>query len=333
MRGERLNPEMKLHIIQEGQRLGVQKTCEKHGISRTLYYRWLKRYETKGLQGLEVISRSFVPPHKIPKATEQQVLEAIRQFPEYGPRELKYQLEARQLWLSESAVYNIMRRNALSRREDRLTYSQKRKFEKAESELDTSQFISGQCWLFWITHYGHFDNLGDLYEYTIMDLVSRIACSRLYTKLHVDSVADLVAAVALPIAQSLSFDTRHLYFIDQLDELKAFKTKLPQQIHRLVQNVGFELDMQFLKKNEVPALCYQLRSEYTKGCLGHLLPFLNQGESLQTVRYHLQTYIRAYNLTLPMLLSESGVAPMTFHTETTHQRMVLPLWAYIERDY
>lgn len=328
-----MNPEMKLQIIQEGQRLGVLKTCEKHGISRTLYYRWLKRYATQGVQGLEVINRHFVPPHKISIHTEQLVLEAIRQYPEYGPRELKYQLELSHLKLSESAVYNIMKRNALSRREERITYSQKRKFSKAEVELDTNQFLSGQCWLFWITHYGHFDNLGDIYEYTIMDLVSRIACSRLYTKFSLESVADLVAAVALPIAQSLSFDTRHLYFIDQLDELKAFKAKLPQQIHRLVQNVGFELDIQFLNKNEVPLLCYQLKSEYTKRCLGHLMPFLSQGESLQAIRYHLQTYVRAYNLTLPMLLSDSGLAPMTFHTETTNQRMVLPLWAYIERDY
>lgn len=328
-----MNSEMKLQIIQEGQRIGVHKTCEKYGISRTLYYRWLKRYSTLGLQGLETIIRQFTPPHKISNTTETLVLEAIRLNPEFGPRELKYQLEHQQLKISESAVYNIMKRHDLSTKSQRLKYSQKRKFDTHATVLDISQYHSGQCWIFWITHYGHFDKLGDIYEYTIMDLASRIACSRLYTQRHMDAVADLVTAVALPIAQSLSFDTKHLFFIDQLDELKSFKVKLPQQIHRLVQNVGFELDIQFLNKDEVPELCHSLRAEYTKRCLSHLMPFLTQGESLKSVRYHLQTYIRAYNLTLPMLLSSSGLAPMAYHTETTSHRMVLPLWAYIERDY
>lgn len=328
-----MDAERKLQIIQEGQRIGVNKTCEKHGISRTLYYRWLKRYSTLGVQGLETVIREFTPPHKISSKTEALVLEGIRQHPEFGPRELKYQLEHQHLKISESGVYNIMKRHDLSTKSQRLKYSQKRKFDGPTAVLDIDQYTSGQCWISWITHYGYFDKLGDIYEYSIMDLASRIACSRLYTQLHMDSVADLVTAVALPIAQSLSFDTKHLYFIDQLDELKRFKVKLPQQIHRLVQNVGFELDIQFLSKDEVPELCHSLRAEYTKRCLSHLMPYLTQGESLQSVRYHLQTYIRAYNLTLPMLLSTSGLAPMAFHTETTSHRMVLPLWAYIERDY
>lgn len=328
-----MKSDQKLEVIQEGQRIGVVKTCEKYGISRTLYYRWLKRYSTQGVQGLETVVRQFVPPHKTSADMEKLVLESIKAYPDFGPRELKYQLQRQQLNLSESAVYNIMRRNNLSTKAERLQYSNKRKYDAADSILDINQYQSGQCWVFWITHYGTFDNLGDLYEYTIMDLASRIACSRLYDSLHMDQVADLVTAVALPIAQSLSFDTRHLYFIDQLDELVMFKSKLPKQIQRLVQNVGFELDIQFLSRSEVPEICKALRGEYTRKCLSHLMPFLTQGESLQSVRYHLQTYIRAYNLTLPMLLSTSGMAPIAYHTHITHHHMILPLWAYIERDY
>ena len=46
-------PQEKERIIQDIQELGVIAGCRKYGISRTLYYDWVNKYEASGLEGLE----------------------------------------------------------------------------------------------------------------------------------------------------------------------------------------------------------------------------------------------------------------------------------------
>lgn len=45
-------PEEKEKIILDIQRLGVVAGCRKHCISKTLYYDWLEKYTSNGLEGL-----------------------------------------------------------------------------------------------------------------------------------------------------------------------------------------------------------------------------------------------------------------------------------------
>ena len=45
--------EEKEKIIQDIQRLGVVAGCRKHGINKGQYYRWVRRYNSLGLEGLE----------------------------------------------------------------------------------------------------------------------------------------------------------------------------------------------------------------------------------------------------------------------------------------
>jgi putative transposase len=45
--------EEKEKIIQDIQQLGVLAGCRKHGINKALYYRWVHRYNSLGLDGLE----------------------------------------------------------------------------------------------------------------------------------------------------------------------------------------------------------------------------------------------------------------------------------------
>jgi putative transposase len=46
-------PQEKERILLDIQALGVVAGCRKHGLSRTLYYDWLNKYEASGLEGLE----------------------------------------------------------------------------------------------------------------------------------------------------------------------------------------------------------------------------------------------------------------------------------------
>jgi transposase-like protein len=47
----------------------VAMTCRYYGISRQVYYRWLRRYQEQGVDGLPDLSRR---PHHSPNATLRQ---------------------------------------------------------------------------------------------------------------------------------------------------------------------------------------------------------------------------------------------------------------------
>jgi len=46
-------PQEKERIILDIQNLGVTAGCRKYNLSKALYYEWLNRYQSSGLEGLE----------------------------------------------------------------------------------------------------------------------------------------------------------------------------------------------------------------------------------------------------------------------------------------
>jgi transposase-like protein len=63
----------RLAIIRHAQELtgNVSKTCRYYGISRQVYYKWLRRYEDGGLDALRDRSSK---PHVSPRATRVEVV-------------------------------------------------------------------------------------------------------------------------------------------------------------------------------------------------------------------------------------------------------------------
>lgn len=45
--------EEKLLILQEADKDGIASTCRRHGIASSLYYKWLDKYQTHGIEGLK----------------------------------------------------------------------------------------------------------------------------------------------------------------------------------------------------------------------------------------------------------------------------------------
>lgn len=121
-----MNKELKFNIISEGLKNGISITCRKHNISRTIYYRWLKRYKANGIEGLDDIKKDFVPLNKTSIDIERKLLNLIRTYPKYGPKAINYLLEEIGINLSESAVYNVMKRHHLTNKESRLKFAKKR---------------------------------------------------------------------------------------------------------------------------------------------------------------------------------------------------------------
>ncbi|MDR7492366.1 MAG: helix-turn-helix domain-containing protein [Armatimonadota bacterium] len=114
----------RLRVMRRAHELGsVTAACREAGISRTLFYRWRKRFERYGPDGLHPRRRQARRgrPPQIPPHVERLVLGQALAWPTWGSRRLSAHLE-RDLSVSvaPSTVQRILRRVGLGRRRDRL---------------------------------------------------------------------------------------------------------------------------------------------------------------------------------------------------------------------
>lgn len=85
----------RLAVLQHAEKVSgsVAATCRYYGISRTVFYRWKKRYEDEGLDGLK--DRSSAPMH-CPNTTPPEVVAKIihlRQHYHFGPLKVSMYLK------------------------------------------------------------------------------------------------------------------------------------------------------------------------------------------------------------------------------------------------
>ena len=94
----------------------VAKTCRHFGISRNAFYRWYRRYQRQGSDGL--IDRSRRPLHS-PKATRADIVGKIiylRQTYHFGPWKIHMYLRRyHDIEISSSGIWRILKRLGLSR--------------------------------------------------------------------------------------------------------------------------------------------------------------------------------------------------------------------------
>ncbi|WP_285620602.1 IS481 family transposase [Actinoallomurus iriomotensis] len=94
----------------------VALTCRYYGISRTCFYRWLRRYQDEGIDGLRDRSSR---PHHSPNATQADIVNKIvylRQNYHFGPLKIAMYLKRyHDIQIGHSAFYNILKRLGLNR--------------------------------------------------------------------------------------------------------------------------------------------------------------------------------------------------------------------------
>lgn len=85
--------------------------CRRFGISAPTAYKWLKRYEMQGLQGLEEYSRRPISsPNLTQPSLEAQVVKLRQEQPAWGGRKISSMLSQ---CVAPSTVTNILHRNGL----------------------------------------------------------------------------------------------------------------------------------------------------------------------------------------------------------------------------
>jgi transposase InsO family protein len=94
----------------------VAATCRYYGISRNVFYRWKRRHEDEGIEGLK--DRSSAPLH-CPTVTQPEVVEKIihlRQHYHFGPMKIAMYLKRyHDVEISASGVWRILKRLNMNR--------------------------------------------------------------------------------------------------------------------------------------------------------------------------------------------------------------------------
>lgn len=329
-----MDKDFKFKIITEGATNGISETCRKYNISRTLYYRWINRYKAKGMDGLSNEKKAFVPSNKTHKEVEAALLNLIKNYPEYGPKALKYLFDDMGYKISESAIYNIMKRNKLSTKESRLKFSKTHKTAIVSTLPDFKEVNSGECWLFWITDYGTYNNLGHLYEFTLFDYKSRIACSRLYNAITFDNFEDLLTASAMPVAKTLNLKVTHLCFLQDNKIFSLSKKSFTSKINDLLEDNRFDFKVHVISDiNEDLKEAYSLKRIFTEAASDFLFPLIKRDITFLNLKLQFQDYIRNYNLIYKSIYDTEAYTPVEYHNKVTNTKLILPMWAYINRYY
>jgi transposase InsO family protein len=115
---------LRLRVMARARVLGsVSAACREAGVSRTLYYRWRRRLERYGADGLHPRRRQTRPGRKseVAPEVERQVVAWALAWPSWGCGRLAAQLARLGIArLAPSTVQRVLRRAGLARRRERL---------------------------------------------------------------------------------------------------------------------------------------------------------------------------------------------------------------------
>jgi transposase InsO family protein len=101
----------------------IAELCERYGVSRKTGYKWIRRYNHGGLDGLEELSRRPDScPHQTPEPIERLIVQCRKKHPFWGPEKLLDYLSPRHPQLdfpAKSTVGAIVARHGLVKRRNR----------------------------------------------------------------------------------------------------------------------------------------------------------------------------------------------------------------------
>lgn len=113
----------RLHVLQRAKELGnVSAACREAGISRTLFYRWKKRFIRYGIDGLHPRRTATRPgrPVLLDTTKERRIVAMALSWPTWGPQRVSDQLRLEGVIVSPTTVWRALRRLGSGTRSERL---------------------------------------------------------------------------------------------------------------------------------------------------------------------------------------------------------------------
>ena len=209
---------LRLKVMKRAEETGnVSEACRQFGISRTLFYRWRRRFVTYGEAGL--VPRPTRPQRWGRQATpelEHAVLAYALQWPTHGPQRIADQLTRPNFggWtVSASGTYAILARHGLQTRWERLTRLEQRAMqdglltERTRRQLRTALNGAevhveakrpGDLVCLDTFYIGQLKGVGKVWQYTACDAVSSFAIAMLSTEHDAVTAARFLRRCVLP---------------------------------------------------------------------------------------------------------------------------------------
>jgi transposase InsO family protein len=149
-------------------------------------------------------------PNKIRPDIELIIYNYIGDYPTHGPRRISNELKAEGITISESGIYNVLRRGGLNHRLDRLFYAQEhsgnpvvterylREVEKRK-ETHIMAYYPGYLLCQDTFYVGTIKGLGRIYQEIGIDAYSSFGFAKIYLNKKADSAIDFVKSKVLPV--------------------------------------------------------------------------------------------------------------------------------------
>jgi transposase-like protein len=114
---QNLKYETRYNLVMTALQQGIKSTARFFGVSRNTVRKWLRRYQTSKITGLEELSRAPKRiPHKTGVRTEARAIELKKRLPRFGAKRLKRDFG---LNCSHGALDRIFRQHSLIKRRKR----------------------------------------------------------------------------------------------------------------------------------------------------------------------------------------------------------------------
>lgn len=282
--------------------ISVIDLCKRYNRSRTWFYKWKRRYDLYGKDGLRNVDRSSPSiPNRTPLDIEMKILNFIITYPTYGPQRIANELTRKNVPVKPSAVYNVLKRHNLNTRKQRLEYMRiKNGIVSTQSDLERDRDKSktrslctkypGHIVGMDVFYVGTLKGIGRIFQFTAIDTYSSYAWAKLYTDKSAISACDFMMHV---YNTSLDISIQSVLTDNGLE----FTT------HHQSKNHGFERLLQELKINH---RLTRVRHPWTNGACERLNRTLleefyqvafrtNIYQSVQQLNDDLNRFIEFYN--------------------------------------
>lgn len=208
--------QFRLHAITRATEVGnVSRVCRELGISRTIFYRWRKRYLRYGPDGLLPTCRGARRgrPPKVPVQTERRVIAQALAWPTWGPKRIAAQLAREGIQVAATTAYRILCRAGLGTTKERLAIVEKHAAatrglltERTRRRLTRARGGSrhvkasrpGELVCLDTFYVGKLKGVGKVWQYTACDAASSYALARLAVGLSSFHAAAFLTEVVVP---------------------------------------------------------------------------------------------------------------------------------------
>ena len=198
--------QMRLKIFQEADRkeIPISSLCPKHHVSRKWFYKWKKRREKEGDEGLRSRVRATPKmPNRVPEEIEEQILNFVQEYPSRGPERIEGELKSTGIFVGHTGIYNVLKKRGLNKARSRLEWVRKlsgevvtqdeitRDKEKAKNNHIEANY-PGQLIGEDTFYIGCLKGVGRIYHQVACDCFSSFGAAKIYDNKTTDASTDFV---------------------------------------------------------------------------------------------------------------------------------------------